>query len=124
MGSRPRLDTGLLGIVSVQIGRRRRGGEARSPSRRSGQVRAFPGWLEWEAAEFEVGSGSNIATGIDGEGIVLEPPLRFRIAPAALAVRLPPHAPGVSPAAVSPGLTAAGLRQLWTIAAGRPPSSG
>ncbi len=123
MGSRPRMDTGQLGIVSVQIG-----GAAEAATLLSlealGQARRFQGWLEWEAPEFEVESGARVATGIDGEGILLEPPLRFRIAPAALTVRLPPHAPGVSPAAVSPGLTATGLRRLWTIAAGRQSSPG
>ena len=83
-----------------------------------GQIRRFPGWIEWSATEFEVESGADIATGIDGEAVLLPPPLHFRITPQALRVRLPPTA-SLSPAALTPGLTAAGVGDLWRIAAGR-----
>jgi len=124
IGSRPRMDEGMLGIVAVQIDDA--AAAARLLSLQAlGQLHRFEGWLEWEATEFEVGSGSPVATGIDGEGIMLEPALRFRIVPAALGVRLPPDLPGLSPAAVRPGLTSSSLRQLWRIAAGRTePQSG
>ena len=118
MGSRPRMDTGKLGIVSIQIDDAAAAAKLIS-LQALGQTHRFEGWLEWEAAEFEVGSGSPVATGIDGEGIVLAAPLRFRIVPAALTVRLPPDVPGLSPAAVHPGLTSSSLQRLWTIAAGR-----
>ena len=118
IGSRPRLDGGQLGIVAIQIDDAAAAAKLLS-LQALGQTERFEGWLEWDAAEFEVGSGSPVATGIDGEGIVLEPPLRFRIVPAALSVRLPPQAPGLSPAAVHPGLTASSLRRLWTIAVGQ-----
>jgi diacylglycerol kinase family enzyme len=124
IGSRPRMDEGMLGIVAVQIDDA--AAAARLLSLQAlGQLHRFEGWLEWEATEFEVGSGSPVATGIDGEGIMLEPALRFRIVPAALGVRLPPDLPGLSPAAVRPGLTSSSLRQLWRIAAGQTePQSG
>jgi len=118
IGSRPSMDTGLLGIVAIQIDDPAAAAKLLS-LQALGQARRFDGWLEWEAAEFEVGSGSPVATGIDGEGIMLEPPLLFRIVPAALGVRLPPDVPGLSPAAVHPGLTSSSLRRLWRIAAGR-----
>jgi len=41
-----------------------------------------------------------VAAGLDGEAIELQPPLRFRIRPAALRVRISHHHPGVSPAAL------------------------
>ena len=118
VGSRPRLDTGRLGIVAVEI--ENAAAAARLLSLNAlRQLSRFDGWLQWTAAEFEVVSGTPVATGIDGEAVVLEPPLRFTIAPDALGVRLPPGVAGRSPAALQPGLTASGLRDLWQIAAGR-----
>ena len=118
VGSRPRLDTGRLGVVAVEI--ENAAAAARLLSLNAlRQLSRFDGWLQWTAAEFEVVSGTPVATGIDGEAVVLEPPLRFTIAPDALAVRLPPGVAGRSPAALQPGLTASGLRDLWQIAAGR-----
>ena len=106
-GTRPRMDTGLLGIIAVQIGDAAQAATLMSLSA-VGQVQRFGGWFDWEATEFEVGSGAAVATGIDGEAVMLDPPLRFRIVPAALSVRLPPSAPGLSPAALRPGLDPAG----------------
>ena len=121
-GTRPRMDTGVLGIIAVQIGDAAQAATLMSLSA-VGQVQRFGGWFDWEATEFEVGSGAAVATGIDGEAVMLDPPLRFRIVPAALSVRLPPSAPGLSPAALRPGLTLPVLQRLWSIAAGQPPSS-
>jgi diacylglycerol kinase family enzyme len=118
VGSRPRMDTGLLGIVAIQIDDAAAAAKLIS-LQALGQIHRFEGWLDWQATEFEVGSGAPVATGIDGEGIMLDAPLRFRIVPAALSVRLPPDTPGLSPAAVRPGLTASSLQRLWSIAAGR-----
>jgi diacylglycerol kinase family enzyme len=120
MGSRPRLDTGELGIVAVQITNEVQAAELISLSA-ARQVQRYRGWLEWSASDFEVGSGARVAAGIDGEAVVVEPPLRFRIAPAALRVHLPPTAIGLSPAALTPGLTGTSLRELWRIAIGHTP---
>ena len=40
--------------------------------------------------------------GIDGEATRLDPPLRFRVLPGALRVRIAPHHPGASPSALEP----------------------
>ena len=118
MGSRPRMDTGLLGIVAVQIA-----GAAQAATfvtlNTLRQLSQFDGWLDWTAPEFEVQSSGPVATGIDGEAVVLEPPLRFTIVPDALTVLLPPSVAGLSPAALKPGFTKAAMRDLWQIAAGR-----
>ena len=117
IGSRPRLDTGLLGIVVVSIPDA--AAAARLVSLHAlGQVRRFEGWSQWTAASFEVDSEARIAAGIDGEALELEAPLRFRIAPGALRVRLPAGAPGLSPAALAPGFTRSSVRALWDIAVG------
>ena len=54
---------------------------------------------------------------------MLDPPLRFRIVPAALQVWLPPTAPGLSTPALRPGLTLPVLQRLWSIAAGQQTTS-
>jgi diacylglycerol kinase family enzyme len=117
-GSRPRMDTGKLGIVALEIKGASEAAKLAS-LQAVGQLRRFEGWSEWSADRFRVDSGAPIATGIDGESVVLDPPLEFTIAPAALRVRLPPSAVGLSPAARQPGLTGSSLRELWRIATAR-----
>ena len=117
-GSRPRLDTGKLGIVAIEIK-----GAAEAAKLVSlealRQIGRFDGWAEWSADSFQVDSGSPVAAGIDGESVVLDPPLRFTISPSALRVLLPPSAVGLSPAAVRPSLSGSTLRELWGIATAR-----
>jgi hypothetical protein len=57
---------------------------------------------QWIAPTFEIASESSVAAGIDGEAIRLDPPLRFRIRPGALRVRIAPQHPGASPSALEP----------------------
>jgi diacylglycerol kinase family enzyme len=118
-GSRRRLDAGTLGIVAARF---QSAHEALAFARthRNHPRRRPQGWLEWSDTSFEVRSGGPIEIGIDGEAMVLDPPLRFRIVPGALRVRIPPHAPGYSPAALvaTPGW--ATVRALLQTAAGRP----
>jgi diacylglycerol kinase family enzyme len=114
-GSRPRLDTGTLGVFAIEI---------TSPAQAAqlfalestGHARAFGGWLEWSAPTFSVDSSRPIAAGIDGEAMALEPPLRFESAPGALTVLLPPSAVGVSPAGLSAGMSRDAVKGLWTAA--------
>ena len=117
-GSRPQMDTGRLGIVAIEIkGTAQAAKFAALEAAR--QVQRFEGWREWSADEFRVDSGSPVAAGIDGEAVVLEPPLRFSINPSALRVRLPPAVAGLSPAALRPSLSGSSLRELWEIASAR-----
>jgi hypothetical protein len=51
---------------------------------------------------------------------VLDPPIRFRIVPGALRVRIPSDAPGYSPAAAVPTAGWAAITALLQTAAGRP----
>ena len=118
IGSRPRLDRGELGIVAVQVANAAQAAKLVSLSA-LGQLSRFEGWREWTASEFEIASNGPIATGIDGEAVVLDPPLRFTIAPGALTVLLPPAVAGLSPAALQPAFTGSTLRDLWQLAAGR-----
>jgi diacylglycerol kinase family enzyme len=118
MGSRPRLDSGLLGIIAVEVTSAAQAAELVT-LQTIGQVRRYPGWTEWTAEQFEIDSANQLAAGIDGEAITLEPPLQFRMTSAALRVRLPPGATGLSPAALAPGIKRSTFRTLWEIAAGR-----
>ena len=69
-------------------------------------------------AEFEVRSGAPVEVGLDGEALVLDPPLRFQSLPGALRVRLPRSA-GLAPGARAVALTTANLGTLVRVAAGR-----
>ena len=60
---------------------------------------------------------------IDGEALVLDPPIRFRTLPGALRVRIPVTAPGYSPAAAAPTPGWAGVTALLQTAAGHPVAS-
>ena len=119
-GTREHLDDGVLGVVAARIG-------GPEQARRFvaleavGQVRKFPGWLEWETPRFDVGSDSPVEIGVDGETLMMTPPLVFTVRPGALRVRIPRTAPGRSPASEALHLmTRSTLGDLFAIAAGRP----
>jgi diacylglycerol kinase family enzyme len=113
VGSRPRMDTGVLGILAVEI-KSAAQAAALYALETVGRARDFGGWLEWSAPTFTVASDAPVAAGIDGESVRLEPPLRFELVPQALTVLLPPTAVGLSPAALSPTLSRAGVKELWS----------
>jgi diacylglycerol kinase family enzyme len=112
-GTRPRIDDGLLGVtvVSAPAGR----GETRQAPQRP--------WREWSAPEFEVRADGSIAAGIDGEALVLDAPLHFRILPGVLRVRVARAHPGASPSAAMPESLAETGKALIAIAAGRSPTA-
>ena len=78
-------------------------------------------WREWSTPEFEVDADGPIAAGIDGEAMTLEPPLRFRIKPGVLRVRIARAHPGASPSASIPEDLWGGVRALARVAAGHTP---
>jgi hypothetical protein len=59
-----------------------------------------------------------VPDGVDGEALVLEPPLRFRIRPAVLRCRIARHHRGASPSTLAPDGAWAALRTLAAIATG------
>jgi diacylglycerol kinase family enzyme len=118
-GTRPRLDTGRLGIFATRM--RGAGAVAKLVTLGTiGQHRRLGGVLQWSSLEFEVRAGAPVAVGLDGEALVLSPPLRFVSLPGALRVRVPRHAGGLSPAGVAVTLTRRNLWALMRIAAGKP----
>jgi diacylglycerol kinase family enzyme len=82
-GTRPRLDSGQLGIVVLDA-------PDDSPHV-SGRA--------WTAPGLEVNAPAPVHAGVDGEAVDLRPPLRFAIRPAALRVRISSRHPGASPSA-------------------------
>jgi diacylglycerol kinase family enzyme len=118
VGSRHRLDSGRLGIVVTRM-RRATDFAKLVTLGTAGQHKRFGGLRQWSALEFEVRSDAPIAVGLDGEAFLLAPPLRFVSLPAALRVRMPQHAKGISPAGAAVTLTRRDLRRLVRIAAGK-----
>jgi diacylglycerol kinase family enzyme len=102
-GTRPHIDRGRLGIAVID-----------GPSAHLKRP-----WREWTAQHFEVDSSHPVNAGIDGEAVVLEPPLRFASRPGVLQVRIAPHHPGASPSAGLPETSWGSLRALAGIALGR-----
>ena len=114
-GTRERIDRGLLGVVTARI-EGVRAAEQFVALNAAGQIRRFSGWHEWTTPRFRIDSGGPVEIGVDGEAMTLDPPLVFESLPAALRVRLPGHAPGLSPAARR--VTRSTFGQLWAILAG------
>ena len=116
LGSRARLDTGRLGVVSVTL-------NGPEDARRLVALQAahelptFGGWHEWQVERLSAEAGQPVPIAVDGESLTLDPPLRFEILPGALAVHLPAQAPGRSPAARS--LDRGVPAELWALARGR-----
>ena len=112
----------MLGVVSVRVGSAA-DAEKLAALEMTGQVQRFAGWNEWTASEFEVDSAHPIPLGIDGEAFVLDPPVRFRIRPRTLRVRISPRHPGASPSAMEPDRFGDSVRALAAVAAGRLPTT-
>ena len=115
LGTRERIDRGVLGVVTVTVT------DAAQASRflaleAAGQPRRFSGWAEWTVPRFEIRSDAPLPVGVDGEALILDPPLVFTLRPAALRVRLPRRTLRRSPAArtvhVLSALTVAGLARV------------
>jgi diacylglycerol kinase family enzyme len=117
-GSRPRLDTGRLGIVSLEIGSDQEAA-AFLAALATGHPDRFKGLRAWSSPVFTVASGGSIDVGLDGESLAMDPPLSFSIRPRALQIRLPLNAIGYSPAARSLRWREA-AREVVRTALGRP----
>ncbi len=117
--SRPRLDTGQLGVFSLVVP------DAVAATRAVAALTTatpalYEGYLSWSSPGFEVTSGAPIAVGLDGESLEMDPPLVFSSRPGVLRLRLPPQAIGYSPAARATGVE--GLLGLWRVVRGKPVS--
>jgi diacylglycerol kinase family enzyme len=118
-GTRNRMDTGTLGIVTARIADSK-DALTFTALEAAGRIRTFRGWLEWDSPRFEVDSGGPVEIGIDGEALMMDPPLLFESLPGVLRVRIPTHAPGYAPAALAMPLTTSTIGHLFRTVAGRP----
>jgi diacylglycerol kinase family enzyme len=80
-GTRPRLDSGRLGIVVLDAPHRGVDPPARA----------------WTATRLDVNAAAPVHAGVDGEAVDLPASLEFVIRPGVLRVRISAHHPGVSP---------------------------
>ena len=103
-GTRPRMDAGELGLAVLQAPQAHGAGRP---------------WQQWSAPSFEVTSSQPVPVGVDGEALVLDPPLRLVSRPRALRVRIAPQHPGSSPSAGLPEGPLDTLGRLFAVAAGR-----
>ena len=116
VGTRPRMDAGVLGVVSLTLA-------SATEARRflaletAGQVNRFPGWQQWTTPRFEITSNGPVQVGVDGEALTMASPVVFEVVPAAVTMLIPPHAPGRSPAARAMSWNSP--KELWDIALGR-----
>jgi diacylglycerol kinase family enzyme len=110
--TRSRMDTGHLGILATRVA-------DRAILTAIGPAR-YRRLLQWSRTSFEVHSNAPVPIGVDGEALVLDPPLRFVSLPAALRVRLPRNSPGMLRRRDKATLTKQDLLALLRIAAGRP----
>jgi diacylglycerol kinase family enzyme len=95
--TRPRLDAGALGVISVEV-RDDRAARSLIAAAAAGHPERFEGYGSWVAPTFEVDAPAPVAAGLDGESVTLDVPLIFTTRPLALRIRLPTHAIGASPA--------------------------
>ena len=120
-GTRPRLDSGQLGIELIDY-------DSRSELEQvitgvaSGHVASAErdGLLaRWTAESLTVeGSSGVVHAGVDGEYLTLPSPLVMSCQHGALRVRVPTDRPGLP--APLPTSSVATLRALWSLAGGRP----
>jgi diacylglycerol kinase family enzyme len=115
-GTRERMDSGMLGVVAVTITDATDAGRF-AALEATGQLRRFPGWLEWSTQRFEVSAGGAVEVGVDGEALTMDSPVVFESRPGALRVRLPRRTVGVSPAARAVNLLSVStVAELWQVA--------
>ncbi|KUO07387.1 diacylglycerol/lipid kinase family protein [Streptomyces sp. DSM 15324] len=91
LGRRDRLNSGHLGVLGVKVD---------SAAQAAGMLRGHraPGLAQFTAQEVVVDADEDaIPVGVDGEALTLSTPVRCRIQPRALRVRVPRERPGVRP---------------------------
>jgi diacylglycerol kinase family enzyme len=101
-GGRSRLDAGMLEVSAL---RRTQGQELGRALENlwDGRSQAGEGWAHWTTTSFEVDSPTGrLEVGIDGEPVVLDTPIEFKIHAGALRVLVPPPTSGRPPGSKPP----------------------
>ena len=118
LGARNHLDGGVLQVSALRAveGSRIARVLARVAAARAG---GSDEWAQWTTTSFQVDTGVvRLPAGVDGEAVVLDAPLEFRIHPRALRVLVPPGTVGLRPTEARLFGRAA-VRRLWAVARGR-----
>ncbi len=118
IASRPRLDTGTLGVFALLVPNAL-AATTFIAEFAAGRPDRYDGYLAWSTRALTVDSASPIAVGLDGESLEMEPPLVFSSRPRVLRIRLHAQAIGYSPAARSKPLRSL-TADVWRVALGRP----
>jgi diacylglycerol kinase family enzyme len=92
-GTRDRIDRGLLGVIAMRVLTPRQLAEV-GATERTGAVPKFPGSLDFTTRAFTVDATGPVEVALDGEALVVQPPLRFESQPSALRVRVMPRGHG------------------------------
>jgi diacylglycerol kinase family enzyme len=93
LGSRPRLDAGMLEVSALRRTEGQELGRALEDLFYS-RYQAGRGWARWTTTSLEVDApGGRLEVGIDGEPAVLDTPIEFKIHAGTLRVLLPPPRP-------------------------------
>lgn len=85
-GGRDALDGGVLGVLAARMLRPDQVATLVASDAR-GSVPRSPGWLEFTTPHLEIDAPGPVDIALDGEALVLDPPLQFESQPRALRVR-------------------------------------
>jgi diacylglycerol kinase family enzyme len=88
-GTREGINRGVLGVIAVRVLTPRQLVEIRA-TESTGSPSRTPGPLEFTTPDFTVDASGPVEAALDGEALVVEPPLRFESLPMALRVRVMP----------------------------------
>ncbi|MFI2433515.1 diacylglycerol/lipid kinase family protein [Streptomyces sp. NPDC018693] len=90
-GRRPRLDSGVLGVIGIRVESAAQAAEVALRGERAGSIRSFP------ALRVEVTADADrIPVAVDGEALTLPSPVVCTLRPRALRVRVPRRRPGAT----------------------------
>jgi diacylglycerol kinase family enzyme len=118
-GQRTRLDGGVLGAVALTVSTAA-DVQAVAALELAGRIDRYPGWREWTPTSLDVHADRPVEIGVDGEALLLDPPLRFVCHPGALTIRLPIAAAVRAAMPVDVRVTERKtLAALWRLAIGR-----
>ena len=114
LGRRPRVDAGVLGVIGVRAGNAIQAARMLRGRKAAGLTLIITDEVVVES------DAERIPVGVDGESVQLSTPVRCRVRPGALRVRVPRDRPGVPP--VGPSVRLSSLAAL--ARPGGPPAAG
>jgi diacylglycerol kinase family enzyme len=115
-GTRPRLDTGRLGVDVVAYENKGQLGDLVAEALAGTTIRS-KAYQSWTGQRIRISSRTGVVrAGVDGEAVEFPSPLEISIAPATLRIRVPRNRPG--PKVGWPRLDGRMVRRLWRVVAG------